>query len=315
MNPTLASVVICCYTERRWNELSLSIDSVLSQSHAPKELIVVVDYNEVLEARLSERHPGVRVVANRHKKGLSGARNTGIEEAAGDVIVFLDDDAWADSDWLGHILQAYDSPTVAGVGGAIAPIWPDSRPAFFPPEFDWVIGCSYEGMQTSGRVRNLIGANMSFRREVFETVGSFDTGVGRTASKPLGGEDTELCIRVLAEWPDSRFVIEDEALVHHHVSPDRTMWSYFIRRCYAEGKSKAHVTALRGAADGLSSERRYTLKVVPAAFGRNLVRGISRADGASLARAAALAIGLATTTAGFAAGQAGKALAATKHES
>jgi glycosyltransferase involved in cell wall biosynthesis len=298
--PTTASVVICCYTEQRWDELSLSIDSVLAQSHTAKEIIVVVDYNAALETRLRARALKIQIVANRDKQGLSGARNTGVEEATGEVVVFLDDDAWADPDWLKHMLAAYDSPDVAGVGGAIEPIWPRSRPAFFPPEFDWVIGCTYSGMQHKpGHVRNLIGANMSLRRGVLDSVGSFDSSVGRTASKPLGGEDTELCIRVLQTLPNSRFIIEDDALVHHHVSPDRTHWSYFLRRCYAEGTSKAHVGRMRGASDGLSSEIEYSLKVIPAALGRNLFEGVTRVDAGSFARAAAIGLGLATTTAGW----------------
>jgi GT2 family glycosyltransferase len=273
---------------------------VLGQSHPAKEIVVVVDYNDDLKARLRAEAQGVRIVANRYQKGLSGARNTGVAEATGDIVVFLDDDAWADIEWLERILAAYDSPDVAGVGGAIEPIWPASRPAFFPPEFDWVIGCSYSGMdETPGSIRNLIGANMSLRRDVLESVGKFDSKVGRTASKPMGGEDTELCIRVLQRWPNSRFVIEGDAVVHHHVSQDRTEWRYFLRRCYAEGRSKAHVSKLRGRSDGLSSEVDYVLKVVPMAFGRNLLKGISRADRGSLARAAAIGLGLATTTLGL----------------
>lgn len=300
MTPSDASVVICCFTERRWDELNLSIQSVLAQSHPAKEIVVVVDYNDALEQKLRAEVQGVRIVANRYPQGLSGARNTGVEEVSGDIVVFLDDDAWADVEWLGRILAAYDSPDVAGVGGAIEPIWPESRPAFFPPEFDWVIGCSYSGMdKTPGSIRNLIGANMSLRRDVLETVGKFDSKVGRTASKPMGGEDTELCIRVLQTWPNSRFVIQGDAVVHHHVSEDRTEWSYFLRRCYAEGRSKAHVSKLRGRSDGLSSEVNYVLKVVPAAFGRNLFKGVSRADTGSVARAAAIGLGLATTTAGL----------------
>lgn len=300
MTPTLASIVICCFTERRWEELNLSIQSVLTQSHPAKEIIVVVDYNDALETRLRTAQLGIQIVANRYEQGLSGARNTGVEEASGDIVVFLDDDAWADGDWLKHILAAYSSPSVVGVGGAIEPIWPESRPAFFPPEFDWVIGCSFSGMETTpGRVRNLIGANMSLRREVLESVGPFDSSVGRTASKPLGGEDTELCIRVLQTWPDSRFVIERGAVVHHHVSPDRTEWNYFLRRCYAEGISKAHVSQIRGSRDGLSSEISYSLKVLPGALGRNLIAGITRADSDSFSRAAAIVLGTAITTAGW----------------
>ena len=56
-----------------------------------------------------------------------------------------------------------------------------------PSEFDWVVGCTYEGHRSSlGPVRNLIGANMSMRRRVFDSVGGFRSDLGRTNSKPAG---------------------------------------------------------------------------------------------------------------------------------
>ena len=72
-----------------------------------------------------------------------------------------------------------------------------------------------------------------------------------------------------------------------------------MRRCYAEGKSKAHVSRLRGPSLGLSSEMDYSLKVLPRGLGRNLLKGVSRVDLGSLARATAIALGFATTVAGL----------------
>src|SRR5581483_12443163 len=101
-----------------------------------------------------------------------GARNTGVSVATGSVCAFLDDDAEAAPDWLAWLVKAYADKDVLGVGGAIEPAWQDRRPEWFPEEFDWVVGCSYRGMPViSADTRNLIGANMSFRRDVLVNVG------------------------------------------------------------------------------------------------------------------------------------------------
>ena len=93
-----------------------------------------------------------------------------------------------------------------GVGGLTLPVWKEPRPAWFPEEFDWVVGCTYRGMPESREpVRNLLGGNASFRREAFERSGGFQNGIGRSAGKrPLGCEETELCIRVSQQLPGSR---------------------------------------------------------------------------------------------------------------
>jgi len=117
-----------------------------------------------------------------------------------------------------------------------------------------VVGCNYRGMPPSGApVRNLLGANMSFRREVFGLVDGFQTGIGRTANKrPLGGEETVFCIRLSQRSPGSLLVMEHRAKVWHFVSDSRCRFSYFLSRCDAEGISKAQVTASVGRGDGLS---------------------------------------------------------------
>ena len=64
---------------------------------------------------------------------------------------------------------------------------------------------------------NLIGANMSFWREVFEHVGGFTEGLGRLGTRPLGCEETELAIRIRQRRPEARLLHEPTAVVHHHV--------------------------------------------------------------------------------------------------
>src|SRR6266511_2108690 len=163
------SVVICAYTDRRWDDIVAAVASIRGQTRPPSRTILVVDHNLPLLERTQVAFPDLQVVPNTGRRGLSGARNTGVSQAIGDVVAFLDDDARAEPDWLER--------------RAATPVWPSQRPRWLPPEFDWVVGCSFVGMpNASTPVRNLIGANMSFRREVFGTIGGFTDGLGRVGS-------------------------------------------------------------------------------------------------------------------------------------
>src|SRR5215208_5576205 len=86
-----ASVVICAYTEDRWNDLAVAVRSALMQDPQPAEVIVVSDHNARLLDRVRRELPDAVAVPNHEQKGLSGARNSGVAVARGDVIAFLDD--------------------------------------------------------------------------------------------------------------------------------------------------------------------------------------------------------------------------------
>jgi glucosyl-dolichyl phosphate glucuronosyltransferase len=304
MNLPSISVVICAYTEARWADLMAALASLAVQRTPPLEIIVVVDHNPGLLARLRARVPNIVTVENGEARGLSGARNTGIRVAQGAVLAFLDDDAVAAPHWLERLGAAYAEPRVLGVGGAIEPLWTCGQPGWFPPEFLWVVGCTYRGMpEQVAPVRNLIGANMSFRREVFESVGGFRNGIGRRGTRPLGCEETELCIRATRCWPGRILLYEPRARVAHRVSASRAVWGYFRARCYAEGLSKALVARSVGVADGLAAERIYTLRALPRGVASALATTIRDRDPCGLAQAGAIVAGLATTTAGYLVGR------------
>ena len=145
-SPT-SSVVVCVYTEDRWDAIVASVSSVMRQIPLPLEVLVVVDHNTRLLARCLRELRGVTVVANEGEPGLAGARNTGVAHSTSEVICFLDDDARAAPDWLATLLRHYSDPAVLGVGGRIEPDWGDGpRPRGLPREFDWVVGCSYTGL-------------------------------------------------------------------------------------------------------------------------------------------------------------------------
>lgn len=293
-----ASVVICAYTMERWTWVQAAVRSALTQTVPPQEVLLVVDHNEQLLDVAAACLRGVRVVANTGPRGLSGARNTGVEHAVADVVAFLDDDAEAAPQWLALLLAAYDE-NVIGVGGWVEPSWQAERPAWFPDEFGWVVGCSYRGLPTRRtRVRNPIGANMSFRREVLLAAGGFSSSLGRVSTVPVGCEETELAIRAQARLPGTFVLLEPGATVRHHVTGQRATFRYFRRRCWSEGLSKARVSRLVGSGPGLDAERGYVTRTLSRGAWRGLREG-ARGDLGGPARAGAIVAGLAWTAAGY----------------
>jgi GT2 family glycosyltransferase len=303
------SVVICVYTEDRWDDIRAAVESVERQRRRPHEVILVVDHNPDLHLRLKHEYPDAIVVENTADRGLSGGKNTGTAIAGGDFVAFLDDDAVADPGWVEALEDGFGDPSVVGVGGRTLPLWAAGRrPTWFPEEFDWTVGCTYRGMpERRAPIRNVMGGNAAFRRELIGEVGGFRSGIGRSVqgrkSRPLGCEETEFCIRLAQRRPGSVMLFEPDAMIGHKVSAQRSRFAYFRTRCYAEGLSKALVTASVGSGDGLASERAHALKALP----RGVLRGVAdalRGDPAGLGRATAIIIGLAWTSFGYLVGSA-----------
>jgi glycosyltransferase involved in cell wall biosynthesis len=300
--PTVTAIV-CAFTEDRWDDLGAAVRSLQRQTERPLEIILVIDHCPALLRRARQGLTGVTVVPNRFSRGLSGGRNTGVGLAAGDVVAFLDDDAAADPQWVARLADSYTDPRVLGVGGLVRPAFDTARPGWFPAELDWVIGCSYRGLPVgSAPVRNFIGANMSFRRAALAVAGGFSDTLGRVGTVPLGCEETELCLRVSAHYPDGVLLYQPGAAVDHRVRPQRTTWRYLRSRCYAEGLSKARVATLAGAGRALASERSYLRSAIPRAVGRSLA-GAARGKPGDLATAVAIVTAVAWTASGYLVGR------------
>jgi len=218
-------------------------------------------------------------------------------------VAFLDDDAFGEPEWLERLTSPMSDPQVAGSGGWILPEWESGAAAWFPRTFYWILGCSYTGLPDDGAtIRNPIGASMAMRRDVFNAVGGFTSGIGRIGKIPLGCEETELCIRYTAKVPDRHFVLARSSVVHHRVPASRLTWHYFWTRCWAEGVSKAAVASLVGAQSGLASERRHVMRTIPVEIAQS-VRSMSRDPRAGLIRAVLIVAGTLIAAAGLVRGR------------
>jgi len=236
------SIIISTYTTERYTDVANCISSLKSQKLEPAEIVLVLDPIESLlnfyRLRVSK---DVRIVLSKDL-GLSHARNAGIENASGDVIAFIDDDAVADKKWLLNAIMNYEDPRVIGVGGQVMACWEGGRPVWFAEELDWIVGCTYKGFPSEkSLIRNPIGCNMSFRSSVFRQAGHFRSDIGRLGKNATGDEETEMAIRATARIPGSKIVYDPSAVVYHKIGRNRKSLAYVWKRSFSEGVSKAMI--------------------------------------------------------------------------
>jgi glycosyltransferase involved in cell wall biosynthesis len=303
------SVVLCAYTEQRWDDLLAAVASIQAQSTAASEIIVAIDNNPTLLARVKESLPDVIAVEHTGGQGAGAARNCGVNLATGSIVAFLDDDAIASPAWIEYATSAFADQRVLGVGGAIEPIWDAEPPRWMAEEFYWTVGCTYPGLPTvPAPVRNLIATNMFMRRAAFLELGGFRAGFGKTGARS-GTEETDLCIRASQRWPQSIWLYDPAVAVSHRVPQSRLRLSYLTSRCYDEGVAKASIVRFLGGQDGLASERAYTTRTLPRGFMQGLKAASFGRDAAGIARSASIVLGLTATVTGYIFGKAALQLA------
>jgi GT2 family glycosyltransferase len=296
------SVIICAYTEDRWQDIVDAVDSVQRQTVTARDIILVIDHNPKLFERARNYFQTILVIENTENKGVSGARNSGVAIAQGSILCFLDDDAKASPDWLARLQEGHDDKQVLGVGGGIDPNWVSQQPDWFPPEFNWAVGATYKGMsEKPAAVRNVWSGNMTVRREVFEAVGGFHKDFSKvgTLSTP---EDTEFCIRVLQNHPGGIWLFKPDARILHKVPVNRTTWKFFTWRCFNEGMGKAKLANLVGMQNGLSSEVSHTVRTLPISVIKDVINGIRHRDKSSFMQAGAIVAGFTMVASGYVVG-------------
>ena len=224
------SVIVCTY--RNPELLKKTIESLSRQTLNRNlyEVIVVDNNSQDSTPDVVSSYPSVRYVLE-EKQGLSYARNTGIRQAQGEIVAFIDDDAEASPDWLGTLLDTYDNVADTwAVGGKVLPIWDAEKPWWLDESYhralsliDW--GDVPKPLQWPERI---IGVNCSFRKEVFSSIGLFDTRLGRVRNALLASEDIEIQQRIHAQGHLVYYV--PRALVHHHVPAYRMTREHFHNR-------------------------------------------------------------------------------------
>lgn len=238
------TVILCTYN--RCETLAKTLES-LADSRLPVSVqweVLVVDNNSSDQTRqvvadFCSRYPRRYRYLFEAQQGLSCARNAGIRDSQGEILVFTDDDIIVEPNWLSNLTSALHTGEWAGAAGRIIPVWMATRPAWLPTADPHAMGPFGEfDLETeAGQLsRPPYGANMAFRREAFEKHGDFRVDLGRSGSNLQGREDIEFTKRLMARGERLRY--EPDAVVRHLIPESRTHRWYVLRWWYWFGRSE-----------------------------------------------------------------------------
>jgi O-antigen biosynthesis protein len=217
------SVVVASYNgARTLDECLLSLASLNYPSY---EVIVIDDGSTDATREVLAQHP-VRAI-HVENGGLSRARNLGIAAATGEIVAFIDSDAFADPDWLYFLVQTLQEHDAAGVGG----------PNLSPPEDGFVAQCvdcapgnPMHVLINNEAAEHIPGCNMAFRKDRLEAIGQFEP------DHRAAGDDVDVCWKLLARR--ERIAFSPSAIVwHHRRSSVREFW----RQQVGYGNAEAHL--------------------------------------------------------------------------
>ena len=239
------SVIICTYNRDKYiyNVLKSLADNKIDRD---KYEVVLVNNNstdntELECSRFATDYPDVKFnYCVEYNQGLSYARNRGILESVGNVVVYVDDDALVNIDYLATYYNFFD--TVVGVdaaGGPILPVYETKEPKWFSHYTRQLItGRLYLGEKTKEFSKGAFpgGGNAAYRKSVFDEVGLFNTELGRKGNSLIGAEEKDLFDKMVAKG--IKFFYLPNAILYHIIPETKLTDDYFERLTYSIGKSE-----------------------------------------------------------------------------
>jgi len=257
-NP-LVSVVITSYTLERLNDTFKLLDGLKSQTYKNFEILIVVESSKQLFDNIgSYIHKigltNTNLIFNGGEGGASISRNTGIKEAKGEIIAFIDDDAIPFPDWVEMMVGSYSNDNIIGVTGPALPLWEDENDAWFPKELHWILSCtSWFECNEVVNIRHAWFENASFKREAFDIAGYLDTTIGphdnavgfkqtEIQNVPIA-EDLEISLRI-KEKTGKNIIYNPGVKVWHKADKKRLKIDYIKKWSYWTGMSKRKLKGL-----------------------------------------------------------------------
>ena len=228
------SVVICTYNRAKILGETLGSYASLNNPVGKKYELLIVDNNSNDDTRIVSEEfiqtcPEARYLFE-PTPGLSHARNKGIKEAHGDIIAFVDDDVFFDPNWLIEVVNIFKKyPNASCMGGKSIPTVDTELLRFYGSTnsgdaVKWMIYPEYP-----------YGLNMTFKREVFEKIGGFDTKLGRKKKNLLSNEENEIFWRI--NRAGLKVIYTPNAILYHRIPKERASQDWILSRSYWQGIS------------------------------------------------------------------------------
>ena len=250
----MLTVIICTYNREKY--LRPLLESLVANTLSKSEYeILLVDNNCMDNTRgvclkFAEEHPDVTFrYVEEHEQGLSAAKNCGIREAKGDLIVYVDDDALVDDNYLEDYVQWFEShPDTMALGGPIVPLYElGGEPRWMTPYTRALLTAWMDygrNVRKYPKGRYPGGGNAAFRKCVFEKVGIFNTALGRKGGNLMGSEEKDIFDKMHSLGMEILYL--PTPVLHHSIPPAKLGKDYFDRLTLQIGRSERQRTLAIG---------------------------------------------------------------------
>ena len=241
----MLSIIICTYNRAKY--IGPLLDSISKNDYPTSDYeIILVDNNCTDNTRgvceqFVATHPEIRLrYVVETEQGLSAARNKGVKEAKGEVIIYVDDDALVDTDYIRIYAEHFAAhPETMAAGGPIEPLYETQEPSWMSPYTKALLTA---WMNYGDKVREYPngrypgGGNAAYRKTVFDQVGLFNTELGRKGSALLASEEKDIFDKMKAL---GMLVLYLPTPVLHHIIPQAKLEEdYFNRLTLQIGRSE-----------------------------------------------------------------------------
>lgn len=239
------SIIICTYNREKY--IYNVMKSIVEQNIPTDKYEIVLVNNKSTDStkdiclQFEKDYPKVDFrYFDELNQGLSYARNRGVAESRGEILVFVDDDASVYENYLPAIDQFFEQyPAVSACGGPIQPVYEVAKPKWLSHYTEQLIGGAlYEGDKTkpfrNGKYPG--GGNSAFRKEVFEKYGLFNVDLGRKGTGLIGAEEKDLYDRL--DRGGEAFYYLPEMGLFHYIPEKKLTEAHFRELTYSIGKSE-----------------------------------------------------------------------------
>ena len=244
----MLSVILCTYNRERY--IYNVLQSIAAGGFGDYEIVLVnnnsTDGTESECQRFAKDHPEVRMrYCVERQQGLSYARNRGIMESQGEVLVYVDDDAVVNREYLQTYADFFNrNKEAVAAGGPITPRYDGCEEPSWMSHYtrQLVTGELNLGTREREFPKGAFpgGGNAAYRKSVFDEVGLFNVELGRKGNSLIGAEEKDLFDKMTSRG--MKFYYLPNAILYHLIPPKKLTQDYFDRLTYGIGVSERYRT-------------------------------------------------------------------------